>query len=138
MSLPVMIIVLCAALLHACWNFLVKHNADKHLSMSAVVLGHTPFAVIALLFAPLPRIESLPYIFRRGGAACGLSTFLAYAMVTWAFTVAPIPLVTALREASIVFALLLGVFVLKEGLDLTKVLSTLCTMLGIGLLRVNR
>jgi drug/metabolite transporter (DMT)-like permease len=68
----------------------------------------------------------------------GGASFLAYAIVTWAFTVAPIPLVTALRETSIVFALLLGVVVLKERLDLAKVLATLCTVLGIGLLRVAR
>jgi uncharacterized membrane protein len=43
-----------------------------------------------------------------------------------------------LRETSIVFALLLGVVVLKERLDLAKVLATLCTVLGIGLLRVAR
>ena len=72
-------------------------------------------------------------------ALCGGgASFFAYAMVTWAFTVAPIPLVAALRETSIVFALLLGVFVLKERLDLMKVLATVCTMLGVGLLRVNR
>jgi drug/metabolite transporter (DMT)-like permease len=59
-------------------------------------------------------------------------------MVTWAFTVASIPLVTALRETSIIFALLLGVFVLKERLDPMKVLATMATLLGVGLLRMNR
>jgi len=58
--------------------------------------------------------------------------------VTWAFTRAPIPLVTALRETSIVFALLLGVVVLKERLDLLKLFATLCTLLGVGLLRLGR
>ena len=72
-------------------------------------------------------------------ALCGGgASFMAYAMVTWSFTMAPIPLVTALRETIIVFALLLGVFVLKERLDLMKVLATLCTLLGIGLLRIHR
>jgi drug/metabolite transporter (DMT)-like permease len=52
--------------------------------------------------------------------------------------VAPVALVAALRETSIVFALLLGVFVLKERLDPMKMLATLCTMLGVGLLRVHR
>jgi hypothetical protein len=42
MSLPVMIIILFAALLHASWNFPVKNTTDKHPSKSAVVLGHTP------------------------------------------------------------------------------------------------
>lgn len=68
----------------------------------------------------------------------GGASFFAYALVTWSFTVAPIPLVTALRETSIIFALLLGVFVLNERLDLIKVLATLCTILGVSLLRINR
>ncbi len=281
MSFTVMIIVLTAALLHATWNFLVKSTDDKHRSMCAVVLGHTPFAVAALIFAPLPNHASIPYIVagavlhvgyqlfllasyrigdlshvyplargvaplivagvsvtllgvhlawleltaviiigtgimslalvrrsdglrngraaflaiitgvfiasyslvdglgaREAGTALGFygwlsamnavlfaaimrvvrpgivkkvvcrdwrlalggggASFLAYAMVTWAFTVAPIPLVTALRETSIVFALLLGVIVLKERLDPMKVLATLCTLLGVGLLRIHR
>ncbi|HEU4520664.1 MAG TPA: EamA family transporter [Thermoanaerobaculia bacterium] len=67
----------------------------------------------------------------------GLS-FIAYAIVTWAFTVAPIPLVAALREASIIFALLLGVIVLRERLDLAKVVATSGTVFGIALLRLRR
>jgi drug/metabolite transporter (DMT)-like permease len=70
----------------------------------------------------------------RGGCA----SFTAYALVIWAFTLAPIALVTALRETSIIFALLLGVFVLKERLDLIKLIATMLTMLGVGMLRVNR
>lgn len=73
-------------------------------------------------------------VFLFGGAA----SFVAYAIVTWAFTQAPIALVTALRETSIVFALLIGVFFLKERLDLVKVFSTLTTLLGAALLRFAR
>jgi len=65
----------------------------------------------------------------------GSASFVAYAIVTWAFTQAPIALVTALRETSIVFALLIGVFFLKERLSLLKVFSTLTTLLGAALLR---
>lgn len=280
MSLPVMIIVLLAALFHASWNFLVKNTEDKKLSMSAVVLGHIPFSLAALVIAPLPSRESLPYMLtgvilhlgyqlfllasyrigdlsqvyplargaaplvvagisisllgvhlswiellavsiigtgvmslalvrrsdglrnsraatmaiitggfiaayslvdgwgaREAGTALGFygwmstinaalfgaimnvhrpglvkrvfcqewrltliaggASFFAYAMVTWAFTVAPIPLVAALRETSIVIALLLGVFILKEPVGPGKVLATLLTLLGVGLLRAH-
>ena len=65
----------------------------------------------------------------------GGASFAAYAVVTWAFTQAPIALVSALRETSIVFTLLIGVFVLKERLDLAKLLSTMTTLLGAALLR---
>ena len=68
----------------------------------------------------------------------GSASFTAYALVMWAFTQAPIPLVTALRETSIVFALLIGVFFLKEKLDLAKVFSTMVTLLGAALLRFSK
>lgn len=80
----------------------------------------------------IPR-AGLP-IFLVGGTA----SFIAYAIVTWAFTQAPIALVSALRETSIVFALLIGVFFLKERLSLVKVLSTMTTLLGAMLLRFAR
>jgi uncharacterized membrane protein len=51
---------------------------------------------------------------------------------------ARIALVTALRESSIVFALLIGVFFLKGRMDLAKVLSTTATLVGAALLRFAR
>lgn len=68
----------------------------------------------------------------------GAASFVAYAIVTWAFTKAPIAMVTALRETSIIFALLISVFFLKERLSLLKVFSTMATVLGAILLRVAR
>lgn len=280
MSFTIIFLVLLAAFLHAVWNFIVKNTEDKFLSMSAVVIGHAPFAAAALIYSPMPDIKSLPYIFtgallhvgyqlfllasyrigdltqvyplargvaplivagvsvtllglhlsrlelaaitiigtgimslvltrtsvglrngkaailaiitgvfiaayslvdglgaREAGTALGFygclsiinaflfaiimrvirpgiltkvfyqnrrlllsgggASFFAYALVTFAFTLAPIALVAALRETSIIFALLIGVFFLKERLDLNKVFATLLTILGIGLLRIN-
>lgn len=68
----------------------------------------------------------------------GSASFVAFAMVIWAFTQAPIALVTALRETSIIFALLIGVFVLKEKLDLMKVVSTMITLGGVVILRLSK
>jgi drug/metabolite transporter (DMT)-like permease len=68
----------------------------------------------------------------------GGASFLAYGLVIWAFTQAPIALVTALRETSIVFALLIGVFFLGDRLDLAKVVSTMITLFGSLLLRIAR
>ncbi|QIE46974.1 EamA family transporter [Pseudohalocynthiibacter aestuariivivens] len=79
----------------------------------------------------LPRSGTLMVV---GGGA----SFAAYALVVYAFTLAPIALVTALRETSIVFALLIGVFKLKERLDLAKVFSTFLTLIGVALLRLSK
>lgn len=97
------------------------------LLMIAYLAMRSPHTLIAL-----PR-RGLPILFVGGSAS-----FVAYALVTWAFTQAPIALVTALRETSIVFALLIGVFFLKERLSLLKVVSTMTTLLGAILLRYAR
>ncbi len=68
----------------------------------------------------------------------GGASFSAYALVVWAFTRAPIPLVTALRETSIVFALVIGVLFLNERLNLVKVASIAMTLFGAILLRLAR
>ena len=57
-------------------------------------------------------------------------SLLAYSLVTWGFTQAPIAVVAALREVSVVFAVLIGTFVLKERMNWRKVASTFVTLLG--------
>lgn len=280
MSGTVFAVVLLAALLHATWNALVKGGADKGAGMAAVVIGQGVAGALLLPFAPLPTVESLPYLIagvalhlgyqvfliqsykfgdltqvypiargaspllvalgsvvflgvsftsvelaamamisvgiasislvrradglfqlraaglalitggfiasyslvdgqgaRIAGTALGFygwlsvlnaiafaafarplrpglvtralaarkhlflgggASFMAYLLVVWAFTQAPIALVTALRETSIVFALLIGVFVLNERLNLAKVLSVAMTISGAVLLRLGR
>ena len=75
---------------------------------------------------------------RRSFLLGGGASFAAYALVTWAFTQAPIALVTALRETSIVFALLIGVLVFREPLSLRKLLATMATLGGAVILRFAR
>tara|TARA_Y100000590_G_scaffold366504_1_gene425862 strand:+ start:493 stop:1338 length:846 start_codon:yes stop_codon:yes gene_type:complete len=71
-------------------------------------------------------------IFIIGGAL----SYIAYATVVWAFTHAPVPLVAALRETSIIFALLIGYFFLKEKLTLTKIISILIIFAGVIFLKL--
>jgi len=67
----------------------------------------------------------------------GFASFTAYALVVHAFALAPIALVTALRETSVVFALFIGVLFLKERLDPVKALSTVVTLAGVVVLRIG-
>jgi drug/metabolite transporter (DMT)-like permease len=97
----------------------------------------------ALMFCFIGRIRYPGLILKtckenwRGGLAGGSASFTAYALVVTAFTVAPIALVTALRETSIIFATLLGTFLLKEHLSLTKLTAIVCTLGGVILLRIT-
>lgn len=104
-------------------------------------VGSTLNAAIWLVYMRVERPGLLKQLFTvewkltlQGGGA----SFSAYAMVMWAFTLAPIALVTALRETSIVFAMLLGVLVLREHLNRRRVLAVVVILGGVLLLRVSQ
>ena len=75
---------------------------------------------------------------RRTMLLGGSASVVAYAIAMWGFTQAPIALVAALRETSIIAALLISVVVMKERLDLTKLVATFVTLAGAVVLRVAR
>jgi len=54
--------VLFAAMLHAGWNTLVKAGSDKLVSTTLVAAGGGFIALPLLFVAPLPAIESWPYL----------------------------------------------------------------------------
>ena len=100
------------------------------------VLNAAAFFAILPLWRP-GALGAVPAAWRTvlGG---GGASFAAYAIAVWAFTQAPIALVAALRETSILFALAIGVLVLKERLDLRRVAAACLTLLGAIALRAGR
>ena len=65
----------------------------------------------------------------RRGLLGGLCSVAAYAIVLWAMTRAPVAAVAALRETSVLFAAVLGTFLLKERFGLQRALGT-CVIVG--------
>ena len=65
----------------------------------------------------------------------GTISYIVYGIVVWSFTQAPIALVTALRETSIIFALLIGIFFLKEKFTFLKAIATSIIFFGVVLLK---
>jgi drug/metabolite transporter (DMT)-like permease len=102
---------------------------------SWLAIGNGVLIVLYLSLTAPSAFRDIAVRGRRTFVVGGSASFIAYALVTWAFTQAPIALVTALREVSIIFALLIGVVFLKERLDLAKVFATMTTLLGVVLLR---
>lgn len=104
---------------------------------SVVAIGN---AVVFALFLAWLRPGQLSGLgrARRVFLVGGGASFVAYAIVVYAFTQAPLALVTALRETSVVFALVIGVVVLRERLDLAKVAATTITIAGAALLRLAK
>ncbi|MEN8842055.1 MAG: DMT family transporter, partial [Octadecabacter sp.] len=98
-------------------------------------------AVIFAAFMRVTKPGTLSRLWTEGRFVLivgGCASYCAYALVVWGFMQAPIALVTALRETSIIFALFIGVFFMGERLDLLKVGSTFLTLIGAILLRFAR
>jgi drug/metabolite transporter (DMT)-like permease len=68
--------------------------------------------------------------------AGGLMSMLAYFVVIWAMTRAPIALVAALRETSVLFAGLISLLILKEPLTRWRAAAALIIVAGVVLLRL--
>lgn len=92
-------------------------------------------------------IAALTLLFRREviagrGAGFWLRTFFggclsiaSYAIALWAMTLAPIGLVAALRETSVLFAAILGAVLFGERFGSKRWSALILILLGIGLLR---
>lgn len=70
------------------------------------------------------------------GLLAAVLSFLAYAIAIWAMTVAPIALVAALRETSILFAVLIGWLVMGDPISRNKAWAAGLIVAGVMLTRV--
>lgn len=64
------------------------------------------------------------------------ASFASYAIALWAMTQAPVAMVAALRETSVLFAAALGALWLKEGFGLLRAAGTLLVVAGVMGLRL--
>lgn len=72
----------------------------------------------------------------RSGLAMGAMAFTSYWIAIWAFTQAPIALVAALRETSVLFAMLIAVLFLKERAGPARLAAASLIACGVVLMRI--
>jgi phosphonate utilization associated putative membrane protein len=70
-------------------------------------------------------------------AAGSLASKASYGIALWAMTKAPVAMVAALRETSVLFAVFLGVFFLHEAVTRRRVVGALVIVCGVVGLRVG-
>ena len=116
--------------------------------MGARVAGNAHHYVIWLfVLDALPMVAFVAFLRGRtllkaardnwmAGVLGGALSLAAYWIVIWAFTVAPIPIVAALRETSILFAALIGMIVLREKLTAVRIASIVLVLCGLALMRL--
>lgn len=95
-------------------------------------LTYTP-AVVALKGRAVMRADARGWAI---GLVAGIASCTAYAISVWAMTKAPIALVAALRETSILFAVLIGWTVFGERMDGRKALAAGLIVAGVALTRL--
>ncbi len=90
-------------------------------------------AVLALKGTQILRSSAATW---RVGALAAAASLIAYSVAVWAMTVAPIALVAALRETSILFAVLIGWLIFGEKMNGQKALSAALIVGGVILTRL--
>jgi drug/metabolite transporter (DMT)-like permease len=72
----------------------------------------------------------------RSGLVTGALSLGAYWIIIWAMTLAPIAAVAALRESSILFAVVLSSLMLKEKLTAWRIAAAVLILVGVAGLRI--
>jgi drug/metabolite transporter (DMT)-like permease len=107
-------------------------------------------AYTAAIFAGIGVAMAIYALVRRGrgvfalmmqhwrlGAGGGVMQVTSYGIAIWAMTVAPIALVGALRETSVLFGTILAVVFLKEPLLMPRVAAALLIVAGLVMIRLS-
>jgi drug/metabolite transporter (DMT)-like permease len=82
----VFLLVIFSAVLHAAWNSMASKYKNKNVSIPAIVYGHVPACIVAVIILPMPSIESFPYIILSALIHQGYQNFLLSAYQKGKFT----------------------------------------------------
>ena len=130
MDTIVFVTVLFSAILHAIWNSMASKYKNKNVSIPAIVYGHVPACIIAIIFLPAPSIESYPYIIFSALVHQGYQNFLMTAYQTGKFTtVYPIARGFGPLVATVISIIFFGVY-----LKVFTILSILFISIGVILI----
>ncbi|RXF72801.1 EamA family transporter [Hansschlegelia zhihuaiae] len=110
---------------------------DPHAySATLFVVDGLPLLLFALWRRGLQGLAPMrPYLLQ--GLAGGAMSLASYWIAIWAMTVAPIPLVAAVRESSVLFAALIAVLVLKEPLQWGRAGAAVVIVCALVLMRTG-
>ncbi len=113
-------------------------------------LAGNPHAYSLSLFVGMAAIM-VPYALYRNGVAVipvmqknwtrgllgGAMQLFSYGIAIWAMTVAPIAIIAALRETSVLFGAAIAVVVLKEPLRPARIFAAILIVCGLTMIRVQ-
>lgn len=107
------------------------------------VLDGLPYPLLLLWRRGLLRAQGRPQLWAYArqrwklAALGGSASIGSYAIALWAMTRAPVASVAALRETSVLFATLLGTWLLKEAFGWQRAIGTVVIVAGVMALRLG-
>lgn len=114
-------------------------NAAAYVFILFVLDGFPYPLLVWLRRTPQQRRDILAYAWTRWPKAAlgGSASIGSYAIALWAMTKAPVASVAALRETSVLFAALLGTWLLKEKFGWQRAAGTAVVVAGVMALRLG-
>lgn len=111
-------------------------NSTSYLSWLAFSQSIIFVSLVAIVKSRKQCIDYACKYWKRGMVG-GILSILAYAVVLWAMTQAPIPYVSALRETSVLFASAIAVLFLSESFRMSRMISAIFIVSGVILLKIT-
>lgn len=123
--------------------YTIVDGAGVRASGSAVAYTLWLFLLTAagMLMCSIARRHALLIYTRqhwKAGLAGGVGTMASYGLALWAMTIAPVAVVAALRETSIVFAMLIASYLLHERVGRRRTMAAALIVCGAAAMRLLR
>jgi drug/metabolite transporter (DMT)-like permease len=115
----------------------VRAAGDALAYTAAVFLGNGVIMALYGMARRGPKLFAGPWQIWRTGLGGGALQFASYGIALWAMTVAPIAVVAALRETSVLFGALIAVVLLREPLRAVRVLAAVLIVVGLVMIKVH-
>ncbi|MHA1128869.1 MAG: EamA family transporter [Alphaproteobacteria bacterium] len=123
-------------------GYTIVDGMGARVAMDATMFTAWLFIFDAMFFSMFSLISRGTAVFKASprawgiGAFAGVLSLATYWIAVWAMTVAPIALVAAVRETSVLFAVVIGAVILKEKVGIGKILAALVIGAGIVIIRL--
>jgi drug/metabolite transporter (DMT)-like permease len=114
-----------------------RRAGSAHAYSVALFIGIAPVMILYALARRGPAVIPAMRPHWGSGLVGGALQLGSYGIAIWAMTVAPIAMVAALRETSVLFGALIAVVFLGEPLRLVRIIAAMAIVTGLVLIRLS-
>ncbi len=136
-----LLFALCTAFFTACYTLSDGHGARASKDPVVYTLWLFLLNGIVLTIPGIMKYRSSLFSgirqYWRSGLLGGLMQLLSYGIAIWAMSQAPIVIVAAIRETSVLFAMFLSIVFLKEKFNMMRIIACIVILLGVLIAKLS-